>query len=824
MGLIAEVAVQNTAYHFDHLFGYLVPEQFSADLQVGCRVMVPFGRGTQLRQGVVMELLPAEEAVRRSGLSLKKHKSISAVLDKTPLIDRHMIALAEYMRERTFCTLFDALKIMFPAGVNLTTMASFAVSEEYRHSSELEGDVQLIVDYLSHRKGYVRKKIILSDLGLDLDSDVLENLTKRGVLCRDYDAVRTVGDASVRMVRLSPDIQSEEDLAEYPEKLTKKQRTVAEELFRIGTCSAKELCYFTGVTEAVLKALLSKDVIQYYEQEVYRRPYDIPPHGDQTPIVLEPEQQAAYNGLLEQWRGTGGVSLLYGVTGSGKTSVYLRLIDEVFAAGQGIIVMVPEISLTPQTLNLFYRRYGDTVAVFHSALSAGERLDEWKRVRDGHAHIVVGTRSAVFAPVQNLGLIIMDEEQEHTYQSDRSPRYHARDVAKFRCAERHAMLVLASATPSFSTFAAAQAGRYTFHPLRTRYGDANLPEVVTVDLCKERSTGNRSSISRYLLSELQKNLQDSRQSILLMNRRGYNTYVACEKCGNVVTCPNCSISLTYHNANRRLMCHYCGYSVPFSRICPECGEEAVRYSGSGTQKVEEELAELLPGSRILRMDADTTMQKYSYDRNLTAFQNREYDIMVGTQMVAKGLDFENVTLVGVLNADKELYNDDFQSMERTFDLITQVVGRAGRGRWSGKAVIQTMNPGNEVIRFAKEQDYESFYSYEIGVRKAMVYPPFCTLVSVGFRGVKQDRVEQAATAFLELLRTRVSKSENDVRLIALGPMPERVVRVGGTYRYRVLLKCRFQAPFRTMLSELLREFGRTSEANNITTVVEVENG
>ncbi|MBQ1596132.1 MAG: primosomal protein N', partial [Clostridia bacterium] len=320
-----------------------------------------------------------------------------------------------------------------------------------------------------------------------------------------------------------------------------------------------------------------------------------------------------------------------------------------------------------------------------------------------------------------------------------------------------------------------------------------------------------------------KNIDEGRQSILLMNRRGYNTYVACESCGTVVTCPNCSISLTYHNANRRLMCHYCGYSIPFSRVCPECGEEAVRYSGSGTQKVEEELAELLPGARILRMDADTTMQKYAYDRNLSAFRDGEYDIMVGTQMVAKGLDFENVTLVGVLNADKELYNDDFQSMERTFDLITQVVGRAGRGRWSGKAVIQTMNPGNEVIRFAREQDYESFYSYEIGVRKAMVYPPFCTLVSVGFRGAKQERVEQAAAAFLDLLKERLGES-NDIRLIALGPMPERVVRVGGTYRYRVLIKCRFQAPFRKLLSELLCDFGRSSDAKSITTVVDVENG
>ena len=823
MGLVAEVAVQTTAYHFDRLFGYLVPEAFAKELQVGCRVMVPFGKGTVLRQAVVIRLRPTEEAVRESGLPLDKYKSIAAVLDKTPLIDQNMIELAEYMRERTFCTLFDALRIMFPAGVNLTTMAAFSVADAYRGSQEFSGEEQLVVDYLSHRTGYVRKKIILSDLLLDLDSEILEDMTHKGVLLRDYDAVRTVGDATVRMVRLTEQVGSEGDLAHWPEKLTKKQLAAAEELFRIGTCSAKELCYFTGVTEAVLKGLVNKDVIEYYEQEVYRRPYEVGKPRSPKEIQLQEDQQQAFDGLVTQWQEGGGVGLLYGVTGSGKTSVYLRLIDEVFAEGKGIIVMVPEISLTPQTLDLFYERYGDTVAVFHSGLSAGERLDEWKRVREGLARIVVGTRSAVFAPVKDLGLIIMDEEQEHTYQSDRSPRYHARDIAKFRCAKHGGLLVLASATPSFHSFANAEAGHYRFYALRTRYGEARLPDVVTVDLCKERQSGNKSSISRVLLAELKRNLEEGRQSILLMNRRGYNTYVACEACGHVVTCPNCSISLTYHNANRRLMCHYCGYSVPFSRVCPECGEEEVRYSGSGTQKVEEELAELLPGVRVLRMDADTTMQKYAYDRNLNAFRQGEYDIMVGTQMVAKGLDFENVTLVGVLNADKELYNDDYQSMERTFDLITQVVGRAGRGRYSGKAVIQTMNPGNEVIRFAREQDYESFYSYEIGVRKIMVYPPFCTLVSVGFRGVNQERVEQAAGVFLEGLKSRLEEGA-DIRLIALGPMPERVLRMGGTYRYRVLLKCRFNAPFRAFLSETLREFMRTPAAANITTVVEVDNG
>lgn len=824
-GLVAEVCVQNAAYHFDRLYGYRVPAEFEENLKVGCRVMVPFGKGSALRQGVVIRLLSLEQAAAENDFPVSKYKELSAVLDKAPLIDMNMLQLGEYMRDHTFCTLFDALRTMFPAGVNLRTMAAYGVPDNVREGAlnapePRSEEETLVMQYLSRRTGFVKKKLILSELGIDLDSDLLDQMTRKGLLVRDYDAIRTVGDATVRMVQISPDYTSEEDLTHCPEKLTKKQLATALELFRIGTCSVKELCYFAGVTEAVIKPLAAKGVVEYYEQEVYRRPYDIPAEGTRQEIQLSQEQSDALEGLWEKYRQGGGVSLLYGVTGSGKTSVYLRLIDKVLDDGKDAIVMVPEISLTPQTLNLFYSRYGDTVAVFHSALSAGERLDEWKRVREGQAHIVVGTRSAVFAPVKHLGLIIMDEEQEHTYQSDMSPRYHARDIARFRIAQHGASLVLASATPSLTTYAAARAGRYSLFTLKKRYGNAVLPKVDVIDLCQEKQHGNRSSVSAPLLKELTWNLKEGRQSILLMNRRGYNTYAACEECGHVITCPNCSISMTYHNANRRLMCHYCGYSVPFSETCPECGKGKVRYSGSGTQKVEEELAELLPGARILRMDADTTMQKFAYDRNLTAFRNHEYDIMIGTQMVAKGLDFENVTLVGVLNADKELYNDDYQSMERTFDLITQVVGRAGRGEHAGKAIIQTMNPGNEVIRFAKNQDYEAFFANEIKVRSGMTYPPFCTLIAVGFRGTSHERVEAASAEFMKRLSDCAAK-QPDIPIIALGPMPERVVRMGGNYRYRLLIKCKFDTRFRELLSGLLKEFGKNGPPG-ITTVVEVQ--
>ncbi|HPZ00723.1 MAG TPA: primosomal protein N', partial [Clostridiales bacterium] len=498
-------------------------------------------------------------------------------------------------------------------------------------------------------------------------------------------------------------------------------------------------------------------------------------------------------------------------------------IDALLPTGKGILVMVPEISLTPQTLSLFYSRYGEKVAVFHSALSQGERLDEWKRVHEGKAQIVVGTRSAVFAPFPHLGLIIMDEEQEHTYQSEQSPRYHARDIARFRCAQEKALLVLSSATPSFESFAAAQSGRYAYFELQNRYGKAALPSVSIVDMCQERRSGNLSQISKVLFQSLAENLEQGRQSILLLNRRGYHTFAECMDCGAVVTCPNCSISLTYHKANHRLMCHYCGYSVPFTKTCSVCGQDAVGYSGSGTQKLEEELQSLLPTASILRMDTDTTMQKYAYDENWRAFQEGKYDIMIGTQMVAKGLDFENVTLVGVLNADKELYNDDYKSMERTFDLITQVVGRAGRGKYPGKAFIQTKNAQNEVLRLAARQDYKAFFRTEIAIRKAMAYPPYCTLLSVSFQGKKETQVKRSAASFMDLLKAEAPLHYPDVKLIALGPMEERILKMGGKYRYRLLIKCRNSKRFREMLSALLMQFSAKRENSGVQAIVSVEN-
>lgn len=492
----------------------------------------------------------------------------------------------------------------------------------------------------------------------------------------------------------------------------------------------------------------------------------------------------------------------------------MKLIDAVLADNKTVIVMVPEISLTPQTLSVFHSRYNDGVAVFHSALSAGERADEWKRVKNGDAKIVIGTRSAVFAPLENIGLIIIDEEQEHTYKSEQTPRYNAKSVARYRAAWHKGLTLLASATPSVESFAAAKSGKYSLYELKNRYGKAVLPQVVTVDMRNEQQTENRE-LSHELIEELNKNRTDGKQSIVLINRRGYNTFVSCTACGEVVTCPNCSISMTYHAANGRLMCHYCGYSMRFTQECPSCHKPALRYAGFGTQRIEDELEKAVPGARIMRMDTDTASSRFAHEECLNAFAKGDYDILVGTQMVAKGLNFENVTLAAVVSVDQQLYNDDFRSLERTFSLLTQVVGRSGRGEHPGKAIIQTLTPENEIIRLAAKQDYDAFYDTEIRMRRLMIYPPFCDICVVGFSGADEVKTRVASQRTLDKIKELTAGEYKDEKLIVLGPLPARVPRVNKKYRYRLIIKCRNTKGFRSMISEILKDFYGDSKFSDV---------
>lgn len=712
-GKIATVAVDNTFFSFDTDYSYAVPDDF-ADLRIGSRVDVPFGKSNNLRSGIVVDIFIGD---------ISSLKFISKYIDRP--LSEEMVKLALWLKSRCFCTTYDCLKQMLP---------------------------------------------------------------------RKYGNIK---DKSQRMVRLT-------DENNISPELTKKQKIVYDLLLDIGTAGVNEICEFCSVGVGVVKNLEKNGLVEIYDRKIYRNPYESREVCEQSEIVLSPAQNDAYL-INKEMLNSGETGLLFGVTGSGKTQVYLKLIDDVLSEGKDIILLVPEISLTPQALDIFHKRYGNKIAVIHSGLSLGERNDEYKRIDEGKAKIVIGTRSAVFAPVHNLGLIVMDEEQEQTYKSERTPRYNAKDVAKFRVKYNKAYFLMTSATPSIESYSNALKGKYKLSIINKRYGDSELPEVITVDMKEEMRSGNKSSISKELYNRLCTVLDEGKQAILLINRRGYNTFIACNECGHIITCPNCSISLTYHSHNNRLVCHYCGYTKKLDNECPECHSESVRYSGFGTQRIEEELQSLLPDARILRMDADTTSAKFAHEKLLEQFSNKEYDILVGTQMVAKGLDFDDVSLVGVVNADNSLYDESYTASEHSFDLITQVIGRAGRRNKKGCAVIQTINPNNEILNYSANQDYVSFFDNEIEMRRLMIYPPFCDIYCVTFSSENENSAALCAKRFFDLI-VKYNKDEfKDLKIIVLGPTQAKISKINNTYRYRLAIKCKNNSNIRQMITKILKD-------------------
>ena len=794
---VALIGVENCSYSFDTLFSYIVPESMEGMVVAGMRVMVPFGVSSKLRQGFVYEINEIEESEE------VKLKSVAYILDAKPLLTEELIKLAKWMQDRCFCTYFVAAKSLLPGGMCLKTekiyMCAADISPEIYNG--LEDDERFVIDFLRKRKSFTKESIIFKKTGLDKSSLILKGLAKSGLLIESTDAFAKVRDLSVNLIRLSEDyINDAVGLS------SQKQTDVVNVLRDIGAATLKELCYFTGVSEAVIRTLLKNGVCESFSASVQREPVSFEDNKDFVKPKLSDKQKAVYSDIYYAYKNkTYDTALLYGITGSGKTSCYLELIDSVLEDGKNIIVLVPEISLTPQTFNAFAERYGNKIAVLHSGLSLGERHDEWKKIARGDVRVVIGTRSAVFAPLDNIGLIIIDEEQEHTYKSEMSPRYNAKDVARFRCRYHNAFLLLASATPSVETYARAKSGKIMLCELDERFGNAVLPDVYTVDMTDKALLSSFFAISNPLADEIEKNIRNKEQSILLVNRRGYNTFVVCSDCKKVITCPKCSISMTYHSANNRLMCHYCGYSVPFASECPSCGAENIRYSGFGTQRVEQELKIRFPDAKILRMDADTTVAKNSHEKVLSAFAEGGYDILIGTQMVAKGLNFPDVTLVGITSADKELYNNDYRSAERSFDLITQVVGRAGRGAKKGRAVIQTVNPDNHIIKIASKQDYKSFFNSEINIRKALIYPPYCDLCEINFQGLSQSLVSECAEKYFNNLVKLNENEFSDQKIIVLGPMAPRVSRINDYYRQRILIKCKNTVRFREMINILIKE-------------------
>ena len=741
------VAVSNATFHFDKLYTYAVMPAQQDAVRLGSMVLVPFGRGSRARMGVVLACDAEPES--------SKLKYLFDVAPASACLTSELLKLVYFLKERTFCTYYEAVKAVIPYGA------------QYKPAVAADGVTPVLQKQLTRHT---------------------EN-----------------------------SYQLAGELPAKPKPTAKQLAAVA--LLSGGPRTQGEL-EEKGISRAVLDNLCTKGVLACTRVNRSIDLYASIPLQNE-PIVLTEEQQAAYGALLPHLEDTAPHSaLLYGVTGSGKTLVFLKLIERCLQLGRKALVLVPEISLTPQMILRLKSQFGRRVAVQHSALNHTERLLQWQMIQDGGADIVVGTRSAIFSPLENIGLVIIDEEQEHTYRSESAPRYSAHEVARQRAAENGALLLLASATPSTESYFAAQKGRTQLVRLTKRYGGNPLPSVQIVDMRAELASGNPREISLALEDAIRRNLEAHKQTILLLNRRGYQTVAQCEDCREVLKCPKCSVPMVYHKASHKLLCHYCGSQMdPPPKNCPACGGK-LQYRGFGTQKAEEELAKLFPEARILRMDQDSTAAKDAHEKLLARFADHEYDIMVGTQMVAKGLDFEDVTLVGVLGIDSLLFAQGFRAYETVFSLITQVVGRSGRAKDPGFAIIQTTDPDNPVLNLAAAQDYDAFFEQEIAYRRLGLYPPFCGLCVIGFAGGKEIEVARAAARFSALLGQQAAR-QPDLPLRVLGPTPGNIEKINDTYRYKLTIKCRNDRRFRDLVRETLGLYEQEKLPSKASVVVDL---
>ena len=815
---IAKIAVSAATYAIDRPYDYLVPAALEGTLRPGMRAAVPFGKGNRVSDGIVLALGEREDAA--------KLKSILALLDEEPLLDAAAIQLALWMRERCFCTVYDAMRAMLPAGLWFSLKDCWRIApgvdrEEAHEAAGGSPKAKKLVELLFANGGWAELGKIRTAFGLADPGPALRMLEEKKIVVKEASATRGVNDKLEQIATLTMDANDAMALLTPKRRRAPLQYAVGEAICAAGETSAKELCYFTGASMATLKGLERLGVLKLSKREAYRRP-QLPVFEQAAPVQLNEQQQTVYEGLLALAEQGKAEALLYGVTGSGKTQVYLKLIHTLLERGRTVLMMVPEIALTPQLMRIFTSHFGREVAILHSSLSAGERCDEWKRARRGEARVVVGTRSAVFAPLPGLGAIILDEEQEPSYKSEQNPRYHARDVARYRCYKAGALLLLGSATPSVESMYRARQGGCHLFQLSRRFNEQVLPQVTVVDMKEELRQGSGGAISAILARKLWETVDRGEQAILFLNRRGANRMVACGECGESPTCPRCSVHLTYHSANRRLMCHYCGYSQPLPEWCPACGG-LLDFVGTGTQKVEEELHMLLPGVGVLRMDADTVSAVHSHEAILEKFRKERVPILLGTQMVAKGLDFENVTLVGAISADQLLYTGDIYAAERAFSLLTQVVGRAGRGEKAGQAVIQTFTPDNDVIRFAARQDYDSFFAQEIRIRELRELPPCGDLFVLCASGPEETAVLRALLRLREAMGAALSRAPYaGVPHRLLGPAPEAVVKVNDRYRYRLVLGAQDTKDMRLLVAHLLRQAQNDKQNRGVALFAELD--
>ncbi len=801
---LAAVAISDTSFGYDKKYKYLIPVDLDDKVFAGARVIVPFGNGNRKRIALVLRVENAE------GYDLSKFKPINSVIDTEPLINQEMLEMLFWMRETTLCTYYEAFKTIIPIGLSVQFTDEYRMSDDIKSATGISEKAKSLLFRLNNSND-------ISAILQCADRSAVIELVKCGVLVNNNSLKRKIKDETVRMVKLSEEYIDNPTLF----NITPKQKKVIDILNENSSASVKELCYMCGVTSQLINNMNKKGSIELYEYEVVNVP-DVNISESLDSIHLSDEQLEAYDGIkVLVDKSEPDAALLFGVTGSGKTSVYIKLIEHTLSIGKTVIMMIPEISLTPQVVSKFQCLFGSEVAVVNSSLSLSQRLNEYKRIKCGQAKVVVGTRSAVFAPLENIGLIIVDEEGEHTYKSEASPRYNAKEIAKKRCVTHNAVLLLASATPSVESYYYALSGRYKLFKLKNRYSNNPLPETEIVDLGSEQLYGRSGVFSERLIDEINYNLEHSEQTILLLNRRGYHTYVSCCDCRKTVECPNCSVPLTYHKVNNQLICHYCGYSSDMIDKCQDCGSTHIKMTGFGTQKIQDEISELFPDARILRMDADTTYSRYAYEKNFNDFKNGEYDIMIGTQMIAKGLDFPNVTLVGVLSVDKSLYAGDFRSYERTFSLITQVIGRCGRAEKQGRALIQTFVPEHYVLNLAAQQDYQMFYEQEISLRKALIYPPYCDTCVVGFSSALDKCADTASKFFISMIKDKMKQENITFPLRVLGPSKCVYEKINGKFRYRIIIKCKNNIQFRNFISELWVQTFKKREFSNVQSYIDI---
>lgn len=802
-----KIHLLDNPYCIDNEYTYFVPHDLSSIVKEGSFVAVPFGNSNRTQIGLVTKTHCEEPGI--------KTKSIKAIANSEVFLTDTELELCHFMKEQTLCTMGDAVHAMIPAGA----LSQIIICYKAKENAQYDGQYSDVFHYIEDKKIATNEELerVFGIQAVAATTHLLHfNLIEKEILIKN----KTVGkekrhfSLSVSTHELASLIGEGESIEGFKKLRSEMHREILSLLSLRERMTAEEIKAELSASDAQISSLVKKGFIKAEIESVYRNPYDNKARPNHTKeLVLSQEQELALANLTSLFNtDKPSCALLHGVTGSGKTCVMMKIIDRALKQGKGVIMLIPEISLTPQTVELFCSRYGSRVAIIHSSLSQGERLDAYMRIKRGEADLVIGTRSAVFAPVQNLGLIIIDEEQEHTYKSENNPKYHARDIARFRCAKTDSLLLLASATPSIESYKKALDGTYTLIELKNRYGKARLPKVEIADMREELRAGNTSSLSIPLLDGIGTALHKKEQSILFLNRRGYHNFVSCVSCGTAVTCPNCSVSMTHHTDRiyhrTELVCHWCGKHMPVPSTCSECGGSHIKPMGIGIQLIEQKLSELYPNVNVIRMDTDTTSSKHAYDAMLSDFRSQKAEILLGTQMVTKGHDFPNVTLVGVLNADTSLYLNDYRANEKTFSMLTQVIGRAGRSEKEGRALIQTTNPDHDVINLACKQDYKTFFANEIQTRKLLSYPPFCDIVLLTLSGQVESAVMKDSKMLSDMLREKINGEFKGVPVVCYGPFEAPVYKLDGKYRMRIVIKTKLNKQSREMFSQIYTVFNK----------------